>query len=185
MNQKTTFLILGLVIVLGAITYFFVAKDIPVPATSPTTNQPSQQPTSNNPIKPNVAAAIETIKTGTSFGECVGYCKTEVVINSKNIIYIRSSWDNSKPEVKQEIPISADKWNALVNALDVKKFAILPEVIGCPDCADGGAEWVEVFNEKTTKKVTFEYGASVSGIDSLVKILREIRKDVSSRFDKQ
>jgi hypothetical protein len=30
-------------------------------------------------------------------------------------------------------------------------------VIGCPDCADGGAEWLELGFEKEVKRVTFEY----------------------------
>ncbi|MDO8435184.1 MAG: hypothetical protein Q7S89_00695, partial [bacterium] len=88
------------------------------------------------------------------------------------------------PEVKKEIQISSDEWNSLVGALDVKKFNLLPERIGCPDCADGGAEWIEIFDGKATKKVTFEYGASISGIDPFITKLREIRKNVSSQFDK-
>ncbi len=184
MNRKHIVLIIVLIVALGAITYFFVSKNSPAPATAPvTTNPPPQQPVvpGNNPVAPN-KATIETIKTGTSFGMCAGYCVTELVINSKSIIYIRSG--DERPEVKNEISLPPDKWNVLVNALDIKKFNLLPEKIGCPDCADGGAEWIEINDGKTIKKVTFEYGASISEIDPLRKILSEVREDVSSQFDK-
>ena len=194
MNQKVFASIVLIVVIVAIVAiggYFIISKNSPAPATSPTiTNPPPQQPvvpTSNNPVVPTTPskATVIEIKTGTSFGECGGYCKMEFVINSKNIIYIKSSWDNSSyPEVKKEILISSDEWNSLVGNLDVKKFNLLPERIGCPDCADGGAEWIEISDGKATKKVTFEYGASISGIDPFVKKLREIRKNVSSQFDK-
>jgi len=128
----------------------------------------------NNPMTIN---KIKTIKTGTSFGKCVGYCKMVLDINSKSISYIKSGWDNSSyPEVQRKIQISPKEWNSLVNALNVKKFNLLPERIGCPDCADGGAEWIEISDGKTTKKVTFEYGASISEIDSFIKKLRKLEE---------
>ncbi|MBI2409947.1 hypothetical protein HYV30_02790 [Candidatus Kaiserbacteria bacterium] len=56
MNQKNIVLILVLIVALGAITYFFVSKNISAPNISPTTtNPPPQQPvvtTGNNPIAP-------------------------------------------------------------------------------------------------------------------------------------
>ena len=129
---------------------------------------------------PNPSSQQLIIKTGTSFGECVGYCKKELVITSEKMTYIKSSWDGSTPEVRNELVTSSEKWNILINNLKEDKFNSLPEVIGCPDCADGGAEWIEIFDGKTNKKVTFEYGASISEIDSLVKELREIRNDITS-----
>lgn len=56
MNQKNIVLILILIITLGAITYFFVSKNISTPNISPITTNPSpQQPvvtTGNNPTAP-------------------------------------------------------------------------------------------------------------------------------------
>jgi len=193
MNQKGFANIVLIVVIVAIVAiggYFVISKNSPAPATSPTITNPLPQqpvvPTSNNPVVPTTPskATVIEIKTGTSFGECGGYCKMEFVINSKNIIYIKSGWNKSYPEVKKEISISPDEWSNLVGTLDVKKFNLLPEIIGCPDCADGGAEWIEIFDGKAVKKVTFEYGTSISGIDPFVKKLRDIRKNVSSQFDK-
>ncbi|MBN1415243.1 MAG: hypothetical protein JW973_09100 [Bacteroidales bacterium] len=51
-----------------------------------------------------------------------------------------------------------ESWESFKTALDINSFFELPEIIGCPDCADGGAEWVEVELAGSRKhKVTFEY----------------------------
>ena len=125
------------------------------------------------------------IKTGTSFGECNGYCKEELTITQDNIVYIKSGWDNSLQEIREEVEISDETWNSLSNALDKDKFESLQEIIGCPDCADGGAEWIEIDDGFLNKRVTFEYGASIPDIDNLVKELRDIRESVSSKFKEQ
>lgn len=42
--------------------------------------------------------------------------------------------------------------------MNLNDFFKLSETIGCPDCADGGAEWVEVEYVSGKKhRVTFEY----------------------------
>ena len=52
-------------------------------------------------------------------------------------------------------------------------FFILDERIGCPDCADGGSEWIEIGTKNKIYKVTFEYGDSLKGLDELLKLVRE------------
>jgi hypothetical protein len=52
--------------------------------------------------------------------------------------------------------------------------------IGCPDCADGGGEWIEISNRHTSKKIVFEYNQSVPEINSLVTKLRRLRNKVAS-----
>ena len=52
-------------------------------------------------------------------------------------------------------------------------FFILEERIGCPDCADGGSEWIEILANNKTYKVTFENGETLKGMDKLLKLVRE------------
>jgi hypothetical protein len=87
------------------------------------------------------------------------------------------------PEVAEEVPISNAQWTTLSSYVDFEKFSSLDDRIGCPDCVDGGAEWIEIDNGKTTKKVTFEYGDTIPKIDSLIVELRKIRNDIFSRFE--
>lgn len=49
------------------------------------------------------------------------------------------------------------KWSDLVSAINIEAFFAWEEVIGCPDCADGGAEWIEITTSTGTHKVTYEY----------------------------
>ncbi|CAF4279798.1 unnamed protein product, partial [Rotaria sordida] len=49
---------------------------------------------------------------------------------------------------------------------------MLDDRIGCPGCADGGIEWIEVNWSKESKRVTFEYEALINGIEELIKYLR-------------
>ena len=57
---------------------------------------------------------------------------------------------------------------------------MLDDRIGCPDCADGGAEWIEIDSMDGVKRVTFENGQTVNGIEPLVEKLRQLRNQYLS-----
>jgi len=117
-----------------------------------------------------------TIKTGTSFGECKGYCILEATITSTQVIYVSSSWDKeNNPDKTENIPLSYKEWEAITETIDMDEFEELDETIGCPDCADGGSEWIEIILKDRRKKVTFEYEQPLEGTNELLKILRIIR----------
>ena len=48
--------------------------------------------------------------------------------------------------------------------------------IDCPDCADGGAEWIQIQTTDTLKKVLFEYGDSLVAIQPLLDKMRSLRE---------
>lgn len=52
----------------------------------------------------------------------------------------------------------------------------LDSIYGCPDCADGGAEWIEIQDDQQIKKVTFEYGDTLAPIENLMLELRDLRE---------
>jgi hypothetical protein len=54
--------------------------------------------------------------------------------------------------------------------------------IGCPDCADGGAEWIQVDWIDESKRVTFENGRMVEGIEKLIEKLRQMREEYLGQF---
>jgi hypothetical protein len=116
------------------------------------------------------------IKTGTSLGECMGYCSLEATITSNNVYFTSSSWDTiGYPTNYSNNSIGGSEWNDIINSINMDKFKKLDDVIGCPDCADGGSEWIEIIFEDKIKKVTFEYGDSLEGINDLLAKLRIIR----------
>jgi hypothetical protein len=48
-------------------------------------------------------------------------------------------------------------------------------VFGCPDCADAGAESVEVFGLDWSKRVTFDHGAPMPELQPLLGRVRALR----------
>lgn len=97
------------------------------------------------------------ISYGSSFGHCVGFCKKELVVSKNRVSYIQSK-NGDKPESKNCVqPLNKDRYAKVLSTFDFKSFYLLDSVIGCPDCADGGAEWIEVQSGKNRKKIMFEY----------------------------
>ncbi len=121
------------------------------------------------------------IRSGTSFGMCAGYCWSELRLDSTDALFTKKQMgrgmpDSSKyPEVNLPGKITVQEWNDLVAAVDMNAFNALDSIIGCPDCADGGSEWVSIESKGTVRKVTFENGAKIAPIDALVTKLRTIR----------
>lgn len=116
--------------------------------------------------------SITTIKYGTSFGMCVGYCKNDLVINGKVATFEKTKNGTDKEMVSCTNELNDETINLIMDHINLNYFKSLPEVIGCPDCADGGAEYVEITTNGEMKRVTFEYGKPPKQLADLVAILR-------------
>ncbi len=101
---------------------------------------------------------IISIKYGTSFGECQGYCKRSIEITESAIKFMAEGWyDNNKlPDIYVTQEFASQDWQKLGSKIDLVIFRNLEEVIGCPDCDDGGAEWIEITTTELSHKITFE-----------------------------
>jgi hypothetical protein len=106
----------------------------------------------------NIFNNIAQINYGTSFGECIGYCKHDMALKPELISYKCASWDTAIQAIEHSEKLDLSTWDSLKTNLNTKDFFDLPTTIGCPDCVDGGAEWVEILlNSGEVHKVTFEY----------------------------
>lgn len=117
---------------------------------------------------------IKQLNYGTSFGECIGFCKHEVTLKTNKATFKCYS---VYPTLQTLTSTDSIKGSAVdsIYSLDTNSFFNLPETIGCPDCADGGAEWLEVELTNGTKhKVTFEYQNEPASIKNQILKLREI-----------
>lgn len=86
---------------------------------------------------------------------------------------IRRGWDTAQyPETSEALSTKPSEWTAMKSLISMEEFNQLPETIGCPDCADGGAEWVQIIGPGYSKKVLFEYGSSPAGLEALLAKLR-------------
>lgn len=122
---------------------------------------------------------IVSISSGTSFGKCLGYCHRSINITRNPLELIALKEPNypqsAYPIVTKRNSFSLNQWNEILDLIHSKGFRALDERIGCPDCADGGAEWIEINWPDISKRVTFEYGKSIEQFQELVEFLRNLR----------
>jgi hypothetical protein len=79
------------------------------------------------------------------------------------------------PERTQERTLTAAEIACIQKDIDFDAFMKLDNVIGCPDCADGGAEWIELQQGDMVHRVTFDHGASIPSIQPLLDRVRALR----------
>ncbi len=118
------------------------------------------------------------IDTGTSYGECWGYCIYQLILEDGYARFTVYGWtdDLQFPDLVVEEMLLTVQWNQIMQLIDFEIFVSLDDVYGCPDCADGGAEWIEISMEDHIKRVTFEAYSEVYGIEELTLLLREYRE---------
>jgi hypothetical protein len=133
--------------------------------------------TACNTSKP-VAANEEIISVlhGTNFGHCRGYCRKEVVFYPDQVDYFEVSVDSARNPVKVENFKNSAAWKSIVDKIDWNKFKDLKESYGCPDCADGGSEYIEIKTINGTKRVTIEFNKEMPDLEPLLTELRSQRK---------
>jgi hypothetical protein len=120
---------------------------------------------------------VISVTHGTNFGHCRGYCKKEVVFTESQTEYIESSVDSEKYPVKVEnFKNSLAGWKSITDKINWEKFSNLQDSYGCPDCADGGSEYIEIKTASGTKRVTIEFGKDLVELEPLLTELRNQRK---------
>ncbi len=135
--------------------------------------QCSEQPS----VTADTKADTVIIRSGTSFGFCAGYCNKDMELIGTKATFTKSSpRDPAKYPTRICIKTLATNKAADLNVMaQFTEFRKQPEVIGCPDCADGGMEYIEVQVGELRHKVKFDYGKTIPGFDALVKELRTQR----------
>lgn len=131
-----------------------------------------------NTTKPAASGdPVISVMHGTNFGHCRGYCRKEVVFTESQTEYIESSVDPEKnpPKVESFKNTSAG-WKSITDKINWEKFNNLRESYGCPDCADGGSEYIEIKTASGTKRVTIEFGKELVELEPLLTELRSQRK---------
>ncbi len=142
---------------------------------SPSAN-PTATPTPNPTTSPSQpTTTLSQIGYGKSYGFCIGYCDHTLTITAEKTRLVHTALREPEkyPERAFERPTTAETWQKLNSLANFQTLQSLPERIGCPDCADGGAEWVEMQQAQTTKRVTFEPQA---GLPQQAELLTELKK---------
>lgn len=128
------------------------------------------------PAQTNVRQIVST----TSFGMCVGYCTTRLEISEGRAVLIREA--RGGRGAPQNLPaqrftqvLTPDEWDAIEALAANTNLTGLSPVIGCPDCADGGAESLTIESSGAPQSISFEYGAVVAQAAPLLGRVRALR----------
>lgn len=133
--------------------------------------------------KESTQSEIKSIKSGTSFGECIGYCVRDLEITHTSITYTASGWNDQVYPIKTlHRDNDTEDWEGLVDLIDMEAISGYEDIVGCPDCADGGAEWIRIETDSSIKQITFEYGDTLAFIQPLIENLRLLRMQYESEL---
>ena len=129
----------------------------------------------------------KTLKYGVSFGMCVGPCNRELIysngtLNYKVITTASRGGGGDRTEKIYSETITNTDFTAVQNAISFESFVKLPEIYGCPDCADGGAEYIEMTQGGVTHKVTIEYGSENKDLSTILVKLRKQRESLDKKY---
>ena len=94
---------------------------------------------------------------GWSFGMCGGYCKADLVIDGEALVLTGGGWIGDQPlYVNRGVftPVGIERVGEMLARLGSKPLDL---VYGCPDCADGGAAYLEFDRQGATSRHEMEF----------------------------
>ncbi len=117
---------------------------------------------------------------------CIGKCYNELILENNSLVLkqVERKMNGGDPETTEQLDNTRlNQIKADLNNFPQEKFLKLKNTYGCPDCADGGEEWLDVqFSDGTVKKVRFEYGSSVEGFEEIISSLRAHRLALIEKY---
>ena len=129
-------------------------------------------------------SGVEKVVSTTSFGMCVGYCTTRLEISPGEVVLVRQARGgrgapDDKPDQRFASPLAANEWVEIASLASATKLDALPDTIGCPDCADGGAESLTIMGPGRNKTITFDHGAAIKEAQPLLDRVRTLRQKLT------
>ena len=122
-------------------------------------------------VDPSDVSVVELVE---SFGFCppTSYCTTRLRVVGRQAIVTLESRAGGNLETSRVL--REEEADAIARSAASTRFEGVGPVIGCPDCADGGAEALSVTADGRTSTVTFEYGARVAELEPLLGQMRAV-----------
>ena len=130
---------------------------------------------------PSTASVTRVVST-TSFGMCIGYCTTRLELTEGQAVLIREPRGgrggaiNHHAEPQRFSRVLSDaEWRDIQRLAAQTDLTAVPDVVGCPDCADGGAESLTIAGA-SERTITFDYGAAIAQAQPLLERVRALRE---------
>ena len=120
------------------------------------------------------ASDVSFVEWKSSFGFCAptAYCTTRLRVTGRQAVLTLESRESAPVSIEEQL--NAREADSLAEAAARARFEGLPPVIGCPDCADGGAETLTVGAEDEQRTLTFEYNARLDELEPLLGQMRSL-----------
>lgn len=104
--------------------------------------------------------AVALVRYGTSYGQCLGYCSRSIDVFPDRVVFSAIAYHPTKklPAISNETTLDKRQEEELRRLLSEASVDGLAARIGCPDCTDGGAEWIEIPKSSGPIRVMYEKG---------------------------
>jgi len=130
---------------------------------------------------PSTASVTRVVST-TSFGMCIGYCTTRLELSEGQAVLIREPRGGRGGAINHHAepqrisrPLSDTEWREIQRLAAQTDLTAVPDVVGCPDCADGGAEGLTIESPAGAESVSLEYRADLPQAQALLNRVRALR----------
>lgn len=135
---------------------------------------------------PAPAASVTRVVSTTSFGMCMGYCTTRLEITEDEAVLIReprggrgSAINHHAQPQRYTRPLSDTEWREIQRLAAQTDLTTVPDVVGCPDCADGGAEGLTIEGPSGAESVSLEFRAALPQAQGLLDWVRALRDELT------
>jgi hypothetical protein len=120
------------------------------------------------------ASDVSFVEWTSSFGFCppTSHCTTRLRVTGRQAVLTLESRES--PPLTTTTQLSVAEAETLAGAAARARFDGLGPVVGCPDCADGGAETLTVMVAGEQRAVTFEYNARLDPLEPLLGQMRSL-----------
>jgi hypothetical protein len=162
---------------------------VPPDATSTTepTGTTTELPSATDAAEPDTPADVVLLGAGTSFGMCAGICVVEMTFDEAGEVILTGrghvGLDIDLPPIESRGRLTRDGVDQLASALADVTVGEPEVVVGCPDCADGGAAWVVLVDGEVQSRVTYQFGGpppELAALDALTMAVRGAFLDCAS-----
>ncbi len=125
---------------------------------------------------------VYRISQGAFTCQCFGECLSLVTITEGAFQFSTYQTCDPASTIQRDCGefLPAPEFQAIASLVDWQAFRQLEETIGCPDCNDGGGQWVEISRGGEVHRVTYEADAPPP---ELAELLAELSRRVIELLD--
>ena len=98
------------------------------------------------------------VGAGWSFGMCLGLCNADLVIDGEALVLTARDREAAEPLHENRGLLTTEGRERIGAVVDRLSGVSLDPVYGCPDCADGGAFYLELIQDGASTRHAMEFG---------------------------